>query len=83
MNKNKLENETTEAINLLLKMREEGRMDDEEMYLIFKILFSDEMDKETFDLIKFMHLHRPKDQSWMKEPYHEPLQVSPRSHYYD
>lgn len=59
MNKKKLKNETTDAINLLLKMRAEGRMDDEEMHLIFKILFSDEMDKETFNLIRFMFLHRP------------------------
>lgn len=78
--RNIVKNEISEAINLLLKMRGEGRMDDEEMYLAFKVLFSDDMDQEMFNIIKFMHRHRPMDQSWLNEPYIEPLQVSPGSH---
>lgn len=85
-NKRSIKNETTDVLNLLLKMREEGRMDDEEMKLIMEVLFSDEVDEEFIAIVKFMYKHRPKDQSWLKEPYpyqKEPLQVSPKSHYYD
>ena len=82
--KKPLKNETADIVNLLLKMRQEGRMDDEEMGLILKVLFSDDVDEEFIAIVKFMYLHRPMDQSWLNEPYQkEPLKVSQRSHYYN
>ena len=85
-NKKKKENSVTEAINQINKIREDGRMDDEEFHLLLEAIFSDEMDEEMFMIIRFMFLHRPKDNFW-NEPYDGPLkpptEVSPRIHYYD
>lgn len=84
MNNNETKSEVSEAINLLLQMRSEGRMDAEEMNLTLELLFSDGMDEEIFAIIKFMHKHRPMDQSWITEPYNdEPVKVSIKSPYYD
>lgn len=84
MNNNEIKSKVSEAINQLLKMRSEGRMDAEEMNLTLELLFSDGMNDEIFAIIKFMHKHRPMDQSWLVEPYNdEPVQVSTVSPYYN
>ena len=61
--------EISEVINLILKMRGQGRMDEEKINLMFEVIFSDDFDREFLHIIKFMFRHRPQDQSWMHEPY--------------
>ncbi len=77
------QDKTTEALNLILKMREDGRMDEEEFNLTFELIFSDHMDDEMFAIIRFMFKHRPMDQSWLNETYDEAPEAGLRSPYYN
>ncbi|MES3031409.1 MAG: hypothetical protein V4697_03295, partial [Patescibacteria group bacterium] len=57
--------EISEAVNLVLKIRGEGRMHEEEMSLMLEVIFSDDFDREFLNIIKFIFRHRPQDQWWI------------------
>lgn len=60
-------NDVTEAIDILFKMRADGRMDEEEAKLLLEVIFSGQMDEFTFNMIKFIYKVRPHGNDWMLE----------------
>jgi hypothetical protein len=60
----------TEAIDILFKMRADGRMDEEEAKLLLEVIFSGVMDEFTFNMIKFIYKVRPYGNDWLLEDGH-------------
>jgi hypothetical protein len=57
----------TEAIDILFKMRADGRMDEEEAKILLEVIFSGQMDEFTFNMIKFIYKVRPHGNEWLLE----------------
>ncbi len=51
----------TEAINIVFKMHEDGRMDEEEAKLVLDVIFSGQLDAELFNILRFIYKVRPFD----------------------
>jgi len=78
--KNQLEYDTTtQALDIIFKMRRDGRMDEEEAGLLINLIFGGHLDDEAFDMLKFIYAVRPSDELW---PFGK-LQVAPKIHYLD
>jgi hypothetical protein len=69
----------TQALDIIFKMCQDGRMDKEEGGLLVQIIFDGYLDEETFNMIKFMYKVRPDDELF---PF-GPLQVAPKIDYLD
>jgi hypothetical protein len=53
----------TETIDYIFKMRQDGRMDEEEASLALDAIFSGELSEKELEIFRFMYLFRKKDGS--------------------
>jgi hypothetical protein len=70
-----------ELIELVFKANKMGRVDKEEALLMIQALFSENIDEFSLNCIRYICLHRDMDE-FRKVWGAEPVQVSPRIHYY-